>query len=124
MIGGMKTPHNHNRKTRESATVSISLAEDVKTVDDLEADPRSLMQQTRTTGRPIVIVETGKPAVVLMTGERYDWLVHCRTLARLLQEGEESIRKEGTIPADEVFKDLMDKGRSRRKKPARRRRQA
>jgi len=57
MIGPATDSHNPNRKLRESATVSISLTEDIKTVADLEADPRALLEQAQRAGRPVVIAE-------------------------------------------------------------------
>ncbi len=122
MIGEEETPHNPNRIERESATVSISPAEDIKTVEDLAADPHGLVAQARATGRPVVIAETGKPSVVLLTAERYEWLVHQVTFARLINEGEESIRKEGTVPLEDFIRDMEAKHGykvSRRAKPAR-----
>jgi prevent-host-death family protein len=122
MIGSAETSHNPNRKTRESATVSISLSEDIKTLADLEADPRALVSQAQRTGRPVVIADAGKPAVVMLKAERYERLIHLLNLSRLLNEGEESIRKEGTISLEDFIRD-MEKAHgyklSRRTRPAR-----
>lgn len=121
MIGVMKTPHTPNRKKRESATVSISPAEDVKTVEDLETAPRALLEQARATGRPVIIAEAGKPSVVILAAERYEWLVHLVNLARLLNEAEADIRAGRTRPAEEFFKELEDEGKlPRRNRRARR----
>jgi prevent-host-death family protein len=87
--------------------VPISLAEDVKTVEDLEAAPRTLLEQARATGRPVVIAEAGKPSVVMLTAERYEWLIHVRNLSRLLHEGEADVRAGRVRPAEEVFKELL-----------------
>jgi len=124
MIGTAVDSNNPNRQDRGSATVVISPAEDVKTMADLEANPQALVEQARKTGRPVVIAETGKASVVLLSAERFEWLVHCRNLARLLHEGEESIRKEGTQPAEEVFKELLKKSKRQRQKPAARKQRA
>jgi prevent-host-death family protein len=113
-----------NRQTQESVTVAISLVEDIKTVEDLEAAPRALLEQARATKRPVVIAETGKPSVVMLTAERYEWLVHLVNFSRLMNEAEESIRKEGTRPAEEVFKELLEKGKVRPRKQSTRRRRA
>jgi prevent-host-death family protein len=78
-------------------------------VEDLEADPRALLAQAQRTGRPLVIAEAGKPAVVLLTAERYEWLVHLVNFARLINEGEESIRKEGTRPLEDFIRDMEAK---------------
>jgi prevent-host-death family protein len=122
MIAGVALRQEANRKRPGRSTVSISLAEDVKTVEDLEAAPRALLEQAQRTGRPIVIAEAGKPAVVMLTAERYEWLIHLLNLSRLLHEGEESIRKEGTIPLDDFIRDMEAKHGyklSRRARPAR-----
>ena len=91
--------------------MSIHLAEDVKTVDDLEANPRALLEQAQRTGRPVVIAEGGKPAVVMLTAERYEWLVHLVNFTRLINEAEADIRAGRTRPAEEVFKELEDEGK-------------
>lgn len=87
--------------------MTISPAEDVKTVEDLEANPRALLKQAQRTGRPIVIAQAGKPAVVMLSAERYEWLIHCRNLRRLLDEAEKDIRAGRTRPAEEVFEELL-----------------
>ena len=85
--------------------MSISLSVDVKTVEDLEAAPRAILEQAQRTGRPVVIAESGKPAVVMLTAERYEWLVHLLNLSRLLREAEADIQAGRVRPAEEVFKD-------------------
>jgi prevent-host-death family protein len=121
MIGVMETPHNPNRKKREGATVSISPAEDVKTMEELATDPHRLVEQARATGRPVVIAETGKPSVVLLTAERYEWLVHLVNFARLINEAEAEIRAGKVRPVEEFIKELEDEGKlPRRNRRARR----
>ncbi len=105
----------------EAKIMTISLAEDVKTVDDLASDPRALLAQVRSGGRPVVIAETGKPSVVMLTAERYEWLVHLVNFARLMNEGEASIQAEGTRPLEEFIKELEDEGKLPRRNRAARR---
>jgi PHD/YefM family antitoxin component YafN of YafNO toxin-antitoxin module len=95
--------------------MTISLAEDVKTVEDLEKNPRALVEQARRTGRPVVLAEAGKPTTILLTAERYEWLVHLVNLSRLLNEGEESIRAGKTRPMEEVFAELLGEKRRTKK---------
>jgi prevent-host-death family protein len=102
--------------------VAISISEDIKTVEDLVNDPRTLLEQAQRNGRPVVIAEAGKPTVVLLKAERYEWLVHVVNLARLLNEAEESIRTGGTISLDEFVREMEKKygyKLSPRTKPAR-----
>jgi PHD/YefM family antitoxin component YafN of YafNO toxin-antitoxin module len=115
-----------NRGRQESVTVSISLAEDIKTVEELVSDPRALLALAQRNGRPVVIAEGGKPTVVMLKAERYEWLVHLVKLARLLNESEESIRKHGTITLEEFEREVEKKygyALSPRTKPARKGRQ-
>jgi prevent-host-death family protein len=93
-------------KVSGATIMSISAAEDVKTVEDLEAAPRKLLEQARATGRPVVVAEAGKPAVVLLTAERYEWLVHLVNLSGMLNEGMEDLRAGRVRPAEDVFKEL------------------
>jgi prevent-host-death family protein len=89
----------------------ISLTEDVKTVDDLEAAPRALLEQAQRTGRPIVIAEAGKPAVVMLTAERYEWLIHLINFSRLINEAEAEVRAGKVRPVEEFIKELEDEGK-------------
>jgi prevent-host-death family protein len=88
--------------------MSISLTEDVKTVADLERNPRALVEQARETGRPIVIAEAGKPSVVLIDAAAYEHIVKSLNLARLLAEGEADVRAGRVRPASEFLKELRD----------------
>jgi prevent-host-death family protein len=106
----------------EAITMSISPAEDVKTVEDLEAAPRKLLEQARTTGRPVVIAEAGKPALVLLTAERYEWLVHLVNFSRLMNEGMEDLRAGRVRPLEEFIKELEAEGKLPRAKRRRSRR--
>ncbi len=90
----------------EATIMAISLAEDVKTVEDLEAAPRKLLEQARATGRPVVIAEAGKPSVVVLTAERYEWLIHLLNLSHMLNEGMEDLRAGRVKSVEDVFKEL------------------
>jgi prevent-host-death family protein len=119
MIVQAARPQYLNREQQQETTVAISLTEDIKTVEDLVNDPRGLLEQAQRNGRPVVIAEAGKPAVVLLKAERYEWLMHLVTLSRMLNEAEESIRQGKTIPAEEVFKELLGDKKRRAKKVSR-----
>jgi prevent-host-death family protein len=102
-----------NRRRPEETTMAISLTEDIKTVEDLVNDPRGLLKQARRNGRPVVIAEGGKPAVVMLKAERYEWLVHLVNLNKLLNEGVEDVLAGRVKPAEQVFREL---GLGRKKK--------
>lgn len=99
--------------------MAISLTEDIKTVEDLVNDPRALLKQAQRNGRPIVIAEGGKPAVVMLKAERYEWLVHLVNFARMMNEAEEDIRAGRVRPAEEFFKELENEGKIPRRNRSR-----
>ncbi len=107
MIVLQKHPHNPNRKNPGSATVSISLTEDFKTLAELKKRPEEVLQQVHDTGRPVVITVDGKPNVVILDAATYERRLKAVNLARLLAEGEASIQAGGTRPAEEVFEELL-----------------
>jgi prevent-host-death family protein len=107
MIGAAEDSHNPNRKTRESATVSISLTEDFKTLAELKKRPEEVLRQVHETGRPVVITVDGKPDVVILGAATYERKLRAANLARLLAEGEASIQAGGARPAEEVFEELL-----------------
>lgn len=83
--------------------MTISLAEDVRTLAEFEAQPRRLLKQARETGRPVIITNKGKPDVVLMDAATFEKRVKLANLARLLAEAEEDVRAGRTVPAREFF---------------------
>ncbi len=87
--------------------MTISLAEDVKTVDDLKKRPEAILRQIHETGRPVVITVDGKPDVVILDAATYELKLQAANLARLLAEGEASVRAGRTRPAEEVFEELL-----------------
>jgi prevent-host-death family protein len=98
--------------------MSISLTEDFKTAGELSQAPDAVLAQVQRTGRPVVVTADGKPAVVMLPAAEYERLVHTLNLARLLMEGEASIREGKTRPMEEVFRDLL-KEKPRAKKVSR-----
>jgi prevent-host-death family protein len=91
--------------------VAISPTQDVKTVEDFVSAPRALLEQAQQTGRPIVIAEAGKPAVVLLSAERYEWLVHLLNFSRLVNEAEEDVRAGRTRPLEDFIRELENEGK-------------
>src|SRR5260370_13640887 len=110
MIAQAASSEEVNRKGQEIATVSISLTEEIKRMEDFEDAPRALLEQVQRTGRPVVIAEAGKPAVVMLTAQRYEWLLHLINLSRLLNEAEKDIREGRVRPVEEFIRELEDEG--------------
>ena len=47
------------------------VAEDIRTVDDLQRDPKRLLDTVNQTRRPMVITMNGKPAAILLSPELF-----------------------------------------------------
>ncbi len=86
--------------------MSLSLTEDIKTMAELEQNPRAVLNQLRRTGRPVVLTVKGKPDAVLMDVETYEHKLKVANLAQLLLQGEADIAGGRTRPAREVLKEL------------------
>ena len=97
--------------------MSLILTEDYKTVEELRAAPDAILQQVEQSGRPVVLTDQGKPAVVLLAANHYEQLIHTLNLTRMLAEGERDIRAGRTRPAEEFFDELLEENR-RAKNPS------
>ena len=87
--------------------MSLSLTEDFKTVAELKKKPEEILRQVHRTGRPVVITENGKPSVVMMDAASYERRLQAVRLARLLEEGEASLRNEGPVSLEDAFQELL-----------------
>ena len=92
--------------------MSSILAEDYRTVEDLRAAPDAILKQVEQSGRPVVVTDQGKPAVVMLAADHYERIIHTLQLTRLLAEGEQDVRAGRTRPAEEFFEEVL--GQSRR----------
>jgi prevent-host-death family protein len=86
--------------------MSLSPTEDIRTVAELEADPRPILKQVRETGRPVFLTRKGKANLVIMDAQHYEQHLKVANLARLLAEGEAHVQAGRTRPASEFFDEL------------------
>ena len=84
----------------------LSLTEDVKTVSEIKKNLRAVLEQLRSTGRPVVVTVNGKPDAVLIDVETYERKLKSLNLVGLLAEGEEDIRQGRTRSAGAFLKEL------------------
>jgi prevent-host-death family protein len=86
--------------------MSMSLTEDFKTLDELRQDAEAILDQVRTTGRPISITREGKPAAVLLDVAAFERMLQTLNLVRLLGPAEEDLIAGRVTPLDEVMREL------------------
>lgn len=68
--------------------MSISLAEDIRSVTDLKRHTRELLDHVHETGRPLVLTVNGRADSVLIDAKVYEKQLKAMNLARLLSEAE------------------------------------
>jgi prevent-host-death family protein len=93
--------------------MTLSLTEDFKTFEELQGDPAEVLAQVHRTGRPVVITKNGKPDVVVMDANAYEWQVHVLNLSRRLNEAEADVRAGRMRDIDEFLDEFMP----RKKRP-------
>ena len=83
--------------------MSISLTQDVKTIEELKADPLKILNHVRQTGRPVVVTTKGKSNVVILDADTFERRLKISNLARLLEEAETDVRAGRVRPARAFF---------------------
>jgi prevent-host-death family protein len=61
-----------------TAMKPVILSEDVLPIGEFKSQPSRVFRKLRTTGRPVVITQNGRPAAVLITPEEFDLQMHER----------------------------------------------
>ena len=71
--------------------MSISFAEDIRSVTDLKRHTREILDHVHQSGRPLVLTVNGRADSVLIDAKVYEKQLKAMNLARLLSEGEAQI---------------------------------
>jgi prevent-host-death family protein len=91
-------------------TMSISLAEDIRSVTDLKRHTREILDHVHQSGRPVVLTVNGRADSVIIDAKVYEKQVKAMNLARLLSEAEAQVAAGQTRPA-RVFLDEFKNAR-------------
>ncbi len=86
--------------------MSMSVVDDIKTISELKTHTREVMEQVRTTGRPVVVTVNGKAAAVLVDAVEWERVQQALRLGALLAEGEADVRAGRTRPMSEVLAEV------------------
>jgi prevent-host-death family protein len=79
--------------------VSISLAEDIRSVTDLKRHTREILDHVHLTGRPMVLTVNGRADSVIIDAKVYEKQLKAINLARLLSEAEAQVSSGNTRSA-------------------------
>ena len=79
--------------------MSISLAEDIRSVTDLKRHTREILDHVHQSGRPTVLTVNGRADAVIIDAKVYENQLKAMNLARLLSEAEAQVASGQTRPA-------------------------
>lgn len=82
---------------------------DVRPVTEFRANTSALIEQMRSTKRPLILTQHGRSAAVLLDPAVYEGLVDEIELLRDLAVAEAQIAAGQTIPHDEVVRKMREK---------------
>jgi antitoxin YefM len=87
----------------------VKLSEDLRPLSDLETQAPEIIQQARTTGRPVVLTREGHGVAVLLSVEAFEQLQSSserRALQRAVGEAEQDIAEGHWVESSEVLAKL------------------
>jgi antitoxin YefM len=87
----------------------VKLSENLRPLSDLETKASEVVQQARTTGRPVVLTRKGHGVAVLLSVEAFEVLQsssECCELQEAVGEAEQAIAKGDWVESYEVLPEL------------------
>lgn len=85
----------------------IKLSEDVRPITELKTRAAELVDQARTTHRPILLTRHGRGIAVLLDLEEYESLSERAAFVQAVEEGAQAVR-EGDVHAHDEAEAILD----------------
>lgn len=82
--------------------------EDIVTIAELRNDAARVARQLHETGRPVIVTQRGKPAMVLLTPAEYDRLVYERELVTGISQALAEADAGQLLPHSAVMSDVRE----------------
>jgi prevent-host-death family protein len=93
--------------------VQVKLSTQVKPISYLKAHAAELLQELRSGGEPLVITQHGVAKAVLQDIASYEKTQETLALLKILALAERQIEKGEVVPAEEVYRRIRGKHRTR-----------
>ena len=93
----------------------MNISRDIKPVTYLKANAADLLKQINETHRPVIITQNGEPRVVLQDPESYENMRNAIGILKLISQGEGDIRNGRVKSQEDVFKDIENSLKEKRK---------
>jgi prevent-host-death family protein len=87
----------------------INVAEDIVPIGRFKSHAHELLQQLRTTGRPIVITRNGKAAAVVLSPEEFDDLGYRELVKTKVTAALASAQQQGAVSSSDARKRLRER---------------
>ena len=84
----------------------INISNDIVPVAEFKVQISKYLNNIRSTGRPMVITQNGKPAGVLLSPDDFDELVYQKSLIESISRGLSDIQNGNIFTTDELRADL------------------
>ena len=89
--------------------MNISFKEDINSVSYFKANFTKVLEEMETNHRPMILTQNGKSAGVFIDIDTWDKLIKKIQILKMINEGERSIKDEGSINIDEIEKYYKEK---------------
>jgi len=84
----------------------INISNDIVPVAEFKVQISKYLNNIRSTGRPMVITQNGKPAGVLLSPDDFDELVYQKSLIESISRGLSNIKNGNIFSTDELRAEL------------------
>src|SRR5690348_9445302 len=81
---------------------ALQLSEDIFPLMELKSQASRILRQLKTSQRPVVITQNGRPAAVLITPEEFDRWRESESFLAAVREGLADLEAGRVIPDDEL----------------------
>lgn len=88
--------------------MSLSLAEDIRSVTDLKRNTREILDHIHNTGRPVILTVNGRADSVIVDAAVYEKHLQAANLARLLAPAEAEAAAGKTRPARDFLNEFKN----------------
>jgi prevent-host-death family protein len=95
--------------------MAMNITNDIKPVTYLKSRAADLLNQINETHRPVIITQNGEPRAILQDPKSYENMRNAIGILKLLSQGESDIRNGQTKSQEEVFNEIVNLLKERRK---------
>ena len=85
------------------------VADDIVPIGEFKAHASQMLKRVRSSNRPLVITQNGKPSAVVITPEEFDMLSERRRFVAAVEEGLRDAEAGRTVTTEELRRALRER---------------